>query len=211
MMGQPAGARPTQGSLGKFAGGLRRPPSWKARIASLRASTYWDCAPRTAAPRMSSMRRSASGRTRPGRSPKWENDCPPTYAYLRRTVHCCVLLPILDGKSPTHELTPSRHPTTSEFTALQLVEAVKEAATMTKQTRRRSAHKPRHLTLPELEQFKDFRFEHPRLFAVAPLLPARDGRIHRLVLLGTQAGVESNRRPALSHALGEHPPGSRNY
>jgi site-specific recombinase XerD len=34
------------------------------------------------------------------------------------------------------------------------MEAVKEAASMTKQKRRRSAHKPRHLTLPELEQSK---------------------------------------------------------
>src|SRR5215472_10902745 len=34
------------------------------------------------------------------------------------------------------------------------MEAVKEAASMTKQSRRRSAHRPRHLTLPELEQSK---------------------------------------------------------
>jgi integrase len=34
------------------------------------------------------------------------------------------------------------------------MEAVKEAASMMKQSRRRSNHKPRHLTLPELEQSK---------------------------------------------------------
>jgi site-specific recombinase XerD len=56
------------------------------------------------------------------------------------------------GKSPSNELT--QVPTDFAAPGLQLVEAVKEAASMMKLSRRRANHKPRNLTLPELEQSK---------------------------------------------------------
>ena len=60
--------------------------------------------------------------------------------------------PIIGEKSPIHELTQS--PTDFVAQVLQLMEAVKEVASMIKQRPRRSNHKSRHLTLPELEQSK---------------------------------------------------------
>ena len=62
--------------------------------------------------------------------------------------------PIPVEKSPTDKLAETRNPLILGADGLQLVEAVKEAASMVKQSHRRPNHKPRHLTLPELEQSK---------------------------------------------------------
>ena len=57
-----------------------------------------------------------------------------------------------EPKSPIRKLTQT--PARFAGLGLQLLEAVKEAASIRKQSRRHSNHKPRRLTLPELDQSK---------------------------------------------------------
>jgi len=71
-------------------------------------------------------------------------------------------------------------------TALQLVEAVEEAASMMKQSRRRLKHKP-GFDPSEVGTVKDSRIEYPPLSAVAPLLPACD----RIVALRYRMHLEN--------------------
>lgn len=82
---------------------------------------------------------------------------------------------------------------------------------MVKQCRSHSNHKPRPLTLPELDQSKN------SVLNTLGSLQSRRSYQHAMdefiawYCAEPWLALNRNRRPALSHALGEHPLGSRNY